>query len=317
MWAPRGGVGTHGYAVHALTIPPLVRGRAPEPTLAPRPAVARMWVEDGPGPEPLAAPQTRHAGDDLVIIDVLTLNVWGLPWPVAKARRTRFGRILEHLAGTEHHLVGLQELWGRTHRLLRELGPLRPLAGGDSGLALAGDLRPEAPPLSLSFSRGGGPDRLKAKGLIQALVELPLGAELQVVVTHLQAGRRHAAVRAHQVDELLERLAAHPVATVLMGDFNLYSGVAEDEASAARLEAAGFLDAALALGCPAPTYTSANPFVGGRLGRRVAERFDRVLLRSGPRVALAPVEARVLDAGPVLSDHHPLFARLEAREVPA
>lgn len=273
-------------------------------------------MEERPEPRALVATLGRRAGEKPVFIDVLTLNVWGLPWPVAKARRTRFGRILEHLAGTEHHLVGLQELWGRTHRLLQELGPLRPLGGGDSGLALAGDLRPEAPPRSLPFTRGGGPDRLKAKGLLQALVELPFGAELQVVVTHLQAGRRHAALRAHQVDELLERLAAHPVATVLMGDFNLYEGLPEDEASAARLGSAGFLDAALALGRPEPTYTSANPFVSGRLGRRVSERFDRVLLRSGSRVALAPVEARVLDAGPVLSDHHPLFTRLEAREVP-
>ncbi len=245
------------------------------------------------------------------VLDVLSLNVWGLPWPVSRARTHRFGRILEHLGKRTDHIVGLQELWGRTHRLLHELAPLLPHAAGDSGLALAGGLRPAERPRVHHFSTGRGPDRLKHKGVLEGVVELAGLGEVRVLVTHLQAGRRHAGIRARQVEELLETAAKSSVATVLMGDFNLYSGEPRDEASAGLLEREGFADAALETGNPQPTFASNNPFVG----RAVAERFDRVFLRSGRGLRLSALRTEVLDTGPVFSDHHPVWARLALRRV--
>ncbi len=245
-------------------------------------------------------------------VDVLSLNVWGLPWPISRARGPRFRRILEHLSDNAHDIVGLQELWGGTHRLLERLAPHLPRGRGDSGLALAGVFRPLERPRLRAFRRGSGVDRLKAKGVLDALVTVPGLGELRVLVTHLQADARHATTRAHQVDELLEEAASQDIATVLMGDFNLYAGDHTDAASAARLAAAGFRDAALEAGDAAPTYCSRNPYVGGG----VAERFDRVYLRNGPRVWLEAVATRVLQPASPLSDHHPLFARLRARPTP-
>lgn len=253
-----------------------------------------------------AAPVAMRSDDDPHIVDVLTLNVWGLPWPIARSRRQRFSRILDQLTNREDSIVGLQELWGRTHQFLSKLNPLRPDTSGDSGLALAGTLRPKDRPAFTRFTQGKGADALKSKGILEALIQLPGGEDMRVFVTHMQAGVTHGAVRASQVDQLLERAAKSRVATVLMGDFNLHDESGEDEASAGRLAQGGFLDAAVQAGNPTPTYASNNPFVG----HATSERFDRVYLRSGPRLIVRALSTEVLDRGPVLSDHHPLWARL-------
>ena len=247
-----------------------------------------------------------------VELDVLTLNVWGLPWPLSRQRGARFQRILDHLDQGLHHLVGLQELWGGTHRMLDRLGLARAQSSQDSGLALGGDLAPEDRPGTRHFRRGGGPDRLKAKGVLDASVQVPGLGALRVLVTHLQAGARHGGVRAHQVDELLDMAEAHRGPTLLLGDFNLHAEHAEDERSHQRLRAAGFVDAAEATGTEAPTFESHNPFVRGH--RR--ERFDRVYLRGGHGVQLCATHTAVVDEGPAFSDHHPLRAHIALSREP-
>ncbi len=236
----------------------------------------------------------------MVSLNILTLNIWGLPWPLSRQRQRRLGRIRACLADRQDDLIGVQELWGRTHRALP--GLRRGKQSGDSGLAIGGQLAPAEAPTTHPFRIGRGPDRLKAKGVLSAWVEVEGFGALRVLITHMQAGQRHGAVRALQLDTLLELAGASSAPTVLMGDFNLHTDHREDIASAARLLDAGFRDVAQHLGQEAATFSDDNPFVAAQR----QERFDRIYLRGD---GLHPLQTAVLPGAP-LSDHHPLWARI-------
>ncbi len=239
-------------------------------------------------------------------LDLLTVNLWGLPWPFARARLQRKRRLAAHLAERSYDVVGIQELWW-PWRSAFEVPALRlPRSRRDSGLALAGRLTAREDVRVAHFRHHGGPDWLKRKGVLWAEVETANGSTLRVGVTHLQAERRHAHIRARQVDELLAHVDAQRGPLVLMGDFNLHAENEEDCRSAERLEAAGLVDAALALGRLEPTYGVARPYQRGR-----GQRFDRVYLRAGARTSLRPLDAEVIGvAGGPVSDHHPVRVRV-------
>lgn len=246
------------------------------------------------------------------VLDLLTLNLWGLPWPVARGRRERKRRLVDHLSRRPYDLAGLQELWWPWRRSL-DLTPLSlPRGRRDSGLALAGRLPLREEARVEHFDDHGGFDRLKRKGLLRAGVEVSSDAVVSICVTHLQAGRRHAAIRARQLAQLLRALDKERRPIVVMGDFNLHGDVDEDRRSAERLHAAGFKDVAVALSREEPTYVPTNPYVRKH---RQAERFDRVYLRDGVETRLEPVEVEVLRPQPQpLSDHHPVRARIRLVE---
>jgi len=243
-------------------------------------------------------------------LDLLTMNLWGLPWPLSSERHRRKWRFIDHLIDRPYDLVGLQELWWPWRRAMpRELFRL-PVGGRDTGLALGGRLRPAARVDVEHFTASAGIDRLKRKGILAASVATGDGVEMRVYVTHLQADRCHAKVRAQQIEQLLRRLERESLPAVVMGDFNLYANEPEDEISARRIEAAGFIDAAMATQAMRPTYPSQNAY--GRCGES-SERFDRVYLRDAAAgdlhfEALGVEEAGVLPR-PV-SDHHPVHARV-------
>jgi endonuclease/exonuclease/phosphatase family metal-dependent hydrolase len=241
-------------------------------------------------------------------LDLLTANLWGLPWPVSRERHARKRRFTEHLARSAYDLVGIQELWWPWRRALRLRSLEIPRTSRDSGLALAGRLPVREPVRVEHFQRGVGVDRLKRKGALRAGVETASG-DVSVCVAHLQAGPRHASVRAHQLQQLLEQLDSERRPVVLMGDFNLHDDCEEDRRSAEQVRAAGFADAALALARPEPTYHAAsNPYVRGP---RTAHRFDRVYLRDGSGVRMRPLQADVVRLNPrPVSDHHPLRVRV-------
>jgi endonuclease/exonuclease/phosphatase (EEP) superfamily protein YafD len=242
-------------------------------------------------------------------LDLLTVNLWGLPWPFARERLQRKRRLAAHLAGRAYDLVGIQELWW-PWRSAFETPALRvPRSRRDAGLALAGRLLTARDGVRVAhFRHHRGPDWLKRKGVLWAEVETADGRALRVGVTHLQAERRHAGTRARQVDEIVARVEAERGPVVLMGDFNLHAESEEDCRSAERLHATGLVDAALELGREEPTYGVASPYERG--GGR-GERFDRVYLRAGARTSLRPLEAAVIDvAGGPVSDHHPVRVRV-------
>jgi endonuclease/exonuclease/phosphatase family metal-dependent hydrolase len=240
-------------------------------------------------------------------LDLLTVNLWGLPWPVARERRGRKRRLADHLADRSYDLVGIQELWRPWHRAFETRDLVLPRSRRDSGLALAARF-PVSEVRVEHFRHHRGIDRLKRKGVLMTVVETPADAELSVCVVHLQAGSRFGAVRSGQLEELLAALGRTTRPTVLMGDFNFYRGNEEDRRSAARLHEAGFVDAAPALSRGEDTYSSTNPYVRRR---GIANRFDRVYLRDARDLRLQPVEVDVLRPEPrPFSDHHPLRVRV-------
>lgn len=243
-------------------------------------------------------------------IDLLTVNLWGLPWPAARDRGLRKRRFVEHLHDRSYDLVGIQELWWPWRRSVRRAPLHLPRSRRDSGLALAGRLRLGESRVE-HFRHHRGVDRLKRKGVLRASAQVAHGVGLSVAVVHLQAGRRHGRLRSRQVEQLLRALESELRPVALMGDFNFYAEVEEDQQSAERLASVGFGDAALAVGRCEPTFVPSNPYVPGRCK---AERFDRVYLRSASGVELRPLESEVVHTEHPLSDHHPLRVRVRLSE---
>ena len=246
--------------------------------------------------------------DESVLLDVLTINLWGLPWPIARDRRRRKRRFERYVTRAAYDLIGIQELWWPWNRTLALDSLVLPTSDRDSGLALAGRLPAGEAPQVRHFRHRAGFDCMKRKGILSSRIRLGGGLDIAVHVTHLQAGRGHAGVRARQIDELLEVVSADDAPALIMGDFNFYSGHSDDRESDARLRAHGFEDAAEAADAQ-PTYTSANRYVWRR---RCAERFDRIFFRAGrgARFRVREVEA-LSDLSAPLSDHHPVRARLD------
>ena len=243
----------------------------------------------------------------MLALDVVTLNLWGLPPPLAwPPRHVRFPRAFRYLRGFD--VAAVQELWRpRPWRFARMAPPSWAAHEARSGLAISA--RVSVAESAHTFFRGGGRAHERSwlrKGFLRVTLEAPAlpGGVVDIVTTHLAAYARKgdATGRARQVDELLEALAPRGAPVVLLGDFNFYEGDAEDRASAARLTSAGFVDGAL-LHDAGLTYEFGSE----------RERFDRVLVRGTTAVPLRVASARVrrYDAElPMLADHRPVEARV-------
>jgi endonuclease/exonuclease/phosphatase family metal-dependent hydrolase len=232
-----------------------------------------------------------------------TANIWGLPAPLAwPPRHVRFRRVRRFVEGAREgalDAIALQEHWRIPGRPRALEGPdlIRPAPHeGHSGLALKTRHAVLAHAHGAFRERAVHPvERLFCRKGWQRVALAVEGRCVEVFNTHLEAhaGLENARVRAAQVEELLDVAARADGAVVLAGDFNLYAGIAEDRASQARIEAAGFADAVAPFDLT-PTYD--------RPGRR--ERFDRVFVRG-----LTCTGARVeVQAG--VADHHPVIAEL-------
>jgi endonuclease/exonuclease/phosphatase family metal-dependent hydrolase len=235
-------------------------------------------------------------------ICVLTANLWGLPWPVSHDRAGRKMRFAELLTRISPDIAGLQEAWW-PWRLRFPVAPLHvPRSWRDAGLALSGRLARDTRVNLVPFRHHRGADRLKRKGILHSIVRVD-EAELRVVVTHFQAGRRHAAIRLCQAQALRALVERVREPVVCLGDFNFYAG--DDTRSSELLVGAGLRDAALVTGNASPTFWS----------RGESERFDRIYVRDGARTSIRLQSVRVLSGKDnVWSDHAPVTAVLELRD---
>lgn len=199
--------------------------------------------------------------------------------------QARFGAALDlppARAGRPRRRYGVALLTG--HEILAQgVHPLPPLPGHDRPTGPRGTLRTRL----LTEPRGVLRTRLRRRD----------GAELEVLVTHLDPARR--AQRAEQVQGILALAAELDGPAVLMGDMNADPGAPEF----AALTAAGWRDAAR----EAP---GARGRRRGRLARAThparlpLRRLDVLWLRGG-------VEAISLEVGPRGgSDHRPVVAEL-------
>lgn len=228
------------------------------------------------------------------VLDVATVNAWGLPPPLAPARADRLPRLQGWMTAQGFDLVGLQEVWRGARGLLA--GLQLPGHRGDSGLGLH-TRHPVLAPLQLSpYASALGVDSWKDKGVLDTVVDLPHLGPTCVLVTHLQAGRgeRFAQVRARQVAQLLAQLEGCEGPAVVLGDFNFEDGEGSDRTCQERLARAGLID----VSAGGATYPN-------------GQRYDRIYIRGTAQVGFAAAQAEVLSWGSEsLSDHLPLRARL-------
>lgn len=253
-------------------------------------------------------------------LSVLTYNVHGLPaWvarddpearmPAIAARADAYDVVLlqEDFAFHER----LREATG--HPLVRRGNPSRapwcPVCNG-AGLTLLSRLSPDAL-LTLDVQPydicagwlGGANDCFATKGFLRARLRLASGAVLDVVNTHLDAGRDDAdrEARRRQLAALAGSLAREvgDGALVVGGDFNLD---ADDAADAALLRA---FAAELGLADSGARASAGSGFPA----------LDYLLSRSGRDATLRVLEAGEDEGfradGAALSDHPALFVRFE------
>jgi hypothetical protein len=252
-----------------------------------------------------AAAEPRGAGEPL-LLGVVTYNVHGLPgWVACDAPAERAPRIGALLDGFAVALV--QEDWSHHEALrLRARHPIA-LRSADAGLttlvrsAGARVLESERVPYgSCAGWLGGANDCWAEKGILRARLRLANGARLDLVNTHLEAGRGAAdrAVREEQLEVLARHLETRSgaAALVLGGDFNLHwedphdRGLVERFAARLRLSDSGAR--------PDPPWG----------------RIDYLFARSGEGARLEVLAAGEVPGfaaeGRPLSDHPALFARL-------
>lgn len=261
-----------------------------------------------------AEPAAEPASEPIARLRVMSLNVWGLAWPISKRRGSRM-RDLDTLNLDDYDVVGMQEVWRGAWRRIPWRQRIRlPDTRADSGLGLTGRLSQEAgEPILVPFEATVGFERLKGKGILISTVAVPEVGDVWVYVTHFQAGPGAGSVRSAQADELVALMAERPGPAVVLGDFNLYRDHPADLATEARLAAAGLQDAALLSGTPQATYIAENPYIWrGEEG----ERFDRIYLRDGEDIELSLSAAEVLMYDEPLSDHQPVTATIEVRLSP-
>lgn len=291
----------------ALVLALLVAAAAPARAEEGRPATA----------SPLAG--ARTAGAEL---RVLTYNTHGLPsWVAGDVPERRFPRIGALL--NDYDLVLLQEDFFHHERMRPTL--LHPV------VVRGNPSRFESSLVCLVFCNGSGltflttepPERLlrldnvaygecagwlsgandcfATKGFQHARLELAPGLRVDVVNTHLDAGRdpEDRAARRAQLRELREHLLreADGAALIVGGDLNLRGGDARDETdrdSFAR---------ALGLTDSGARFSPGGPWT----------RLDYLYYRSGAAARLEVLEAgeagEFVDADAPLSDHPALFAR--------
>jgi len=264
---------------------------------------------------------------------VATLNVWGLPWDLARHTLPRMRAIREGLAALDADLVALQEVWSAEARQVLLEGAERAGWGwrwhnradlGGSGLLVLSRL-PIAEARFDPYRLRGRPERLRhgdywgGKGFALLGIETP-GGPVAVVDTHLHAqygadaADEYLGERAGQVVELAAGLSGVAAPLVAAGDFNLR----EDQPLYRVLTGlAGLRDAAAERDARQPTVLGSNPYRSER--PRGNARIDYLFVRDGALrgIRVRSVE-RIFDESLRLggepaaaSDHAGLLAELE------
>ncbi len=263
---------------------------------------------------------------------LLTLNVWGLPWPVGRSVPARIAAIGDALAGVAPDVAAFQEAWTLdTRTALAEAGRCAGLPHAfpePSGPGRGGLLVLSRYPLRgagfVPYLLNGFPERVDhadwwgGKGFVLCEVEAPSGA-FALVATHMHA--RYAprpldpykGHRMAQVVQLAAALRAISRPLVAVGDFNFEERFEEH---AVLTGLTGLEDVAGSLDRRQDTVRWPGshrhlPGVGGA-------RIDYVFCRSGRDASWRPLGIeRVLDGTALIdgrtanySDHAGLVAEL-------
>jgi endonuclease/exonuclease/phosphatase family metal-dependent hydrolase len=267
------------------------------------------------------------------VLRLATLNVWGLPWPIAREGAARMDAIGARLPALELDWMLFQEVWTQGARLqLIEAGRRaglvhawhRDAALGGSGLLV---LAREAfrDPHFEAYTVRGFPQRVwhgdyhGGKGFC-TLRFATAGGSLTLIDTHLHAQYGDDAYNdeyPHRVAQVVQISAAIVGASspvLAAGDFNFSEGRHEYEIFTGLT---GMRDGAAELDRREPTTLGANPYRRERVPHD-DERIDYVFARDGEgaRLRVRSIE-RIFDDPPpaggpaAYSDHAGLLAEVE------
>ena len=266
-----------------------------------------VWAAAEPGTRAVVATGTLAPGARPAF-ELQTLNVFGLPWPVAPAAASRCTEIAAALTASAPDCVALQEVWTEA-----ALAPFLQLGWhvahcaadrwfGRSGLVTLSRHRIEVAEWR-AFDAECGLDALANKGALRTSLVLP-DRRLELWNLHLQSGEAAGATRRLQIEQMLDWVEEGSVDrfAAIVGDFNCVPGDAEFTRLAAGLAALGFRH----LSCEQPTFACAGNALAA--GAEPAE-IDHVFLRDPERVWTA---TRVHDR-PFVSDHCGVQVRADAR----
>jgi endonuclease/exonuclease/phosphatase family metal-dependent hydrolase len=246
-------------------------------------------------------------------LHVSTLNIRNL----ADRWAERLPLILADMAALQPDLLGLQEVVYpmQQDRLIGAAGEGRYEAiRGWAGRPEYGNSLLVRAPLA-----GRDPDRLDLglnRSAVRALVDLPSGATVLVVVTHLHHPGAEEAARAEQTSALVDWLAAALAAdaTIVMGDFNADPG----EPTYARMLTAGFHSAYAEANGSDPEVTWPSGLQAPAMDTDgIPECLDYIWLRGAVRVTAARLAFDRPDPeDPTIypSDHIGISAMLEIGE---
>ena len=244
---------------------------------------------------------------------VATLNILNLAdrWP------ERLPLLLADMAALQPDVLGLQEVVYvmQQDRLIGAAGE----GHYEATRGWAG--RPEYGNSLLTKSPLAGRDveRLdlgRNRSAVRAVVELPHGSAVLLVVTHLHHPGAEEAARAEQTSALVDWLAVAPAvdAIVAMGDFNADPG----EPTYARMQAAGFRSAYAEANGSDPEVTWPSGLQAPAMDTDgIPECLDYIWLRGNVRAAEARLAFdRPHPEDPTLypSDHFGIVATLEVGE---
>jgi endonuclease/exonuclease/phosphatase family metal-dependent hydrolase len=245
-----------------------------------------------------------------VSLRILTLNVWGLPWPVGWKVPERVAAIGDAFPGLAPDVAAFQEAWtadacialaeagrraGLVHAFPEPRGP------GRGGLLLLSRY-PLRDARFVPYALNGFPERIDhadywgGKGFIACEIATADGA-IAVAATHLHA--RYAAReldpylghRMAQVVQLSAALRSRSLPLLAVGDFNFEERFEEN---AVLLGLTGLADVAVALDRREESVRWAGSVA--RPPGRGAARIDYAFFRSGSETSLRPLAIeRVLD----------------------
>lgn len=259
---------------------------------------------------------------------VLTLNIWGLAWPIGCDLEVRVQSIGAALPELELDVAAFQEVWTATSR--NELIDWGAAAGlshawfppqGAGGLLIlsrdeVSDARFER------FYLRGFPEKVQhadywgEKGFATVTLETKTGA-IALVTTHLHASYRarvedeYIGHRTGQVVQLAAAITDIDSPVIVLGDFNMQEDFEEYRVLRGLT---GLRDLAAGLDRRQPTILASSPY--RRKNGSKGERIDYVFHRGGVRASLVPRSIeRVLDeefqssdASITFSDHAGLLA---------
>ena len=163
-------------------------------------------------------------------LNLITYNVFGLPFPLKLKDKKRFKLIARSLNAISSDIVALQETFSKHSKSLAKLENFPYLAYGnppkkfqfiDSGLITLSK-HPISRVKRLVFKACTGFDCFSRKGALLTTIKVPHIGEVDIYNTHLNAGKSKKVkyIQLKQLYKFIEKYSANRPA-VILGDFNI------------------------------------------------------------------------------------------------